>query len=252
MKERRTCRRIPASRQLEIRSLRLPIRRVPWEPAEPQATVPSKRNFGSLIDIGRGGVGAMFNQPIEVGTACEVRIHGTSGKIQAERGCVRALECGAGGNRVGIAFDDPVVALGDIKRCGSKVAEDYDIRPLALVVDDEADVRNALGKFLTRRGMLVLPAGDARQALAAIELEPPLLMMLDLKMPDITGIRLLERMQDRDLRVPHIWAMSGYVSDEEAMLAHELGASAFLDKPFDLDYLDYSLESLAPVLAKAV
>ena len=40
--------------------------------------------------------------------------------------------------------------------------------------------------------------------------------------------------------------MSGYASDEEAMLAIELGASAFLDKPFDLDHLDHSLESLAP------
>ena len=251
MKERRSCRRTLASRQLEIRPLRLPIRRAPWEPAEPQPTLP-KRNFGRLIDIGCGGVGAMFNEPVQVGIACEVRIYGTSGKIQAERGCVRTLECGADGNRVGIAFDDPVVALGDVKRCGARLAEDYDTRPVALVVDDETDVRNTLDRFLTRRGMLVLAADNASQALAAIELETPLLMMLDLKMPDVTGIQLLERMQNRDLRVPHIWAMSGYVSDEDAMLAHELGASAFLNKPFDLDHLDYSLESLAPVLAKAV
>ena len=58
-------------------------------------------------------------------------------------------------------------------------------------------------------------------------------------------------MQGRALSVPHIWAMSGYVSDEDAMLAFKHGASMFLEKPFDLDHLDYSLQALAPTAAKA-
>jgi CheY-like chemotaxis protein len=250
MKERRNYRRTPAIRQLEIRPLSTPTRRAPWQLSadEPEAKAPEK-NFGHLIDIGCGGMRAVFNHPVEVGIECEVRIHGTSGKIQAERGRVCTLGRGAKGNQVGIAFDDPIVALGDVKRRGPKLAGDYDIRRLAVVVDDEPDVRNTLDRFLTRRGLRVLAAGDANQALAAIEFESPVLMMIDLKMPEFTGIQLLERMYDRNLSVPHIWAMSGYASDEDAMLALELGASAFLNKPFDLDHLDYSLESLALAVA---
>ena len=194
MQERRIYRRAPASRQLEIRPLRIPIPRAPWEqPAiKPETTAPEK-NFGRLIDIGCGGIAAIFNQPVEVGLACVVRISGPSGKIQAERGSVRTLIRGVEeGNRVGFAFDDPINALGDVKRLGPKLAEDYDIRPLVLIVDDEPDVRNTLDRFLTRRGLRVLRTGDANQALAAIELEPPLLMLLDLKMPEVTGIQMLE------------------------------------------------------------
>ncbi len=250
MRERRTHRRTPASRPLEIRPLPVPTRRAPWQPVEPQSTAP-KKNFGRLIDIGCGGVGAMFNDPVEVGITCELRIHGPSGKIQVARGCVRTLKPGADGNRLSIAFDDPIVALGDVKRSGPTLARDYDPRPLVLVVDDEIDVRTTLDRFLTRRGMRVLPAGDADQAIAAIEAAPPLLMLLDLRMPEVTGIQLLKRMQALDITVPHIWAMSGYVSDEDAMLAFEYGASMFLEKPFDLDHLDYSLRSLAPAPAPA-
>lgn len=250
MKERRTYRRTPASRQLEIRPLTVFTRRAPWDPPapEPETTAP-KKNFGRLIDIGCGGLRASFRQPVEAGMACEVRIHGTSGKVQTARGRVCNLDRRAEGDRVSIAFDDPIVVLGDVKRRGPMLAGDYDIRPLALVVDDEPDVRNTLDRFLTRRGLRVLSAGDAHQALAAIEFEPPLLMLLDLKMPEVTGINLLESMQDRDLSVPHIWVMSAYASNDEAMLTFELGASRFLDKPFDLDHLDYSLQLLAPALA---
>ncbi len=245
MKERRSYRRMPSSRQLEIRPLDLPIRRAPWERSTPLATVP-KKNFGSLIDIGCGGVGAIFDEPVEVGLACELRIHGTGGRVQAESGSVRTLEYGAKGHRVGIAFDAPILTLGDVERRGPMLAGDYDIRPLALVVDDEPGVRHTLDRFLTRRGLRVSSVGSAEQAMTAIELEAPLLMLLDLRMPKSTGIQLLESMQDRDLSVANIWAMSGYVTDEDAMLAFKYGASMFLEKPFDLDHLDYSLQSLAP------
>jgi DNA-binding response OmpR family regulator len=92
----------------------------------------------------------------------------------------------------------------------------------------------------------VYPAGDADEAIAAIKRESPLLMLLDLKMPKVSGMQLLERLQDYGLSVPHIWAMSGYVSDEDSLRALELGAATFFGKPFDLDFLDDSLRLLAP------
>ena len=248
MKERRAYRRTPASRQLEILPVDNSGPRATWLAPTQRPPIPARRNFGHLLDICCGGMGAIFKQPIEVDIACDVRISGPSGKVQTERGRVRTVDDDAEGHRVGIAFDNLVVALGDVKRPGRRLAEDYDIRPLALVIDDDTDVRSTLSKFLTRRGIRVRPAANAHQAIAAIELEAPLLMMLDLRMPEVNGIELLERMRDRDLKVPHIWAMSGYASDADATLAFDLGAAVFFGKPFDLDLLDDSLESLAPAM----
>ena len=67
-------------------------------------------------------------------------------------------------------------------------------------------------------------------------------------MPGISGVQLLETMNTEGLRVPNIWAMSGYVTDEEALAALSLGASEFLNKPFDLDHLDFSLQLLMPMM----
>ena len=63
-----------------------------------------------------------------------------------------------------------------------------------------------------------------------------------------SGVQLLETMSAEGLRVPNIWAMSAYVSDEEALAALSLGAGEFINKPFDLDHLDFTLQLLSPML----
>ena len=117
-----------------------------------------------------------------------------------------------------------------------------------LVVDDESGVRHVLQRFLEGRGLQVETAAGATEALEALLKQEPALMMLDLKMPGISGVQLLESMNAEGLRVPVIWAMSGYVADEEALAALSLGAAEFINKPFDLDHLNYSLQLLAPIL----
>ena len=49
------------------------------------------------------------------------------------------------------------------------------------------------------------------------------------------------------IRVPNVWAMSGTAPDAEARAALSMGAADFLNKPFDLDHLDFSLRLLGPL-----
>ncbi len=59
---------------------------------------------------------------------------------------------------------------------------------------------------------------------------------------------LLELLKRTGINLPNIWAMSGYVTDEEATMAMQLGASEFFNKPFDLAHLEDKLALVAPIL----
>ena len=202
---------------------------------------------GKVVDISCGGMCGAFPTSFEVGTACDVRIEGTMGKVQRTRGTVRNVRGANGRRMLGIAFNEPLVTLGDPTRKGPDIGHDG-IDPFALVVDDEPAVRHVLQRFLEGRGLRVETAPGATEALEILDKQQPALMMLDLKMPGISGVQLLETMNAEGLRVPVIWAMSGYVADEEALDALSLGAAEFINKPFDLDHLDFSLQLLAPML----
>ena len=243
MLNRRVHRRTKIQRQVVIEPLRTG-RRSRWIFGPPESTVPVA---GNLIDIGCGGMCGAFSTNLSVGTTCDVGIEGTEGKMQRARGMVRNVRGANGRKMLGIAFNEPIVALGDPNRKGPHVGQDG-IDPFALVVDDEPGVRHVLQRFLEGRGLRVETAPGAIEALEILHKQQPALMMVDLKMPGISGVQLLETMNAEGLRVPNIWAMSGYASDEEALAALSLGAAEFLNKPFDLDHLNVSLQLLAPML----
>lgn len=202
---------------------------------------------GRMMDIGCGGMGGEFPLKLDVGTCCDVRIEGTSGKVQRARGTVRNARGDNGIKILGIAFTEPMVALGDPGR-GSKPVGCEGSEPHALVVDDDPGVRHVLDRFLSGRGLRVTTVPSAEDALDILRHEEPALMMLDLKMDGMTGVQLLENMAAEGLRVAHVWAMSGSAPDDEALAALTLGAAEFINKPFDLDHLDFSLQLLSPML----
>jgi len=251
--ERRVYRRTQVRRQVEIWPLGGPHSSPKWLGAAgpsplTNAAATSTIASGRMVDVGCGGMGGMVDQTLEIGAPCEVHIHGAEGKEQETRGEVRDFQRREDNNRVGISFDAPLLVLGDTARRGPKVTDDRAIKPLVLVVDDDPGVRALLDRFLSQRGLRVFPAADADEALEAIKNERPSLMILDLKLPEVTGLRLLELLRYTGIEVPNIWAMSGYVSDEDARAALELGATEFFNKPFDLDHVDYTLSLLAPLL----
>jgi DNA-binding response OmpR family regulator len=109
-----------------------------------------------------------------------------------------------------------------------------------LVVDDESDVRDLLSKFLTRRGYEVATAGDGEAAIAAIRDSHPDIVLLDIRLPKIDGISVLQKLRDEADQVAII-TMSGNADEDTARKSLELGAADFITKPFNLPYLETSL-----------
>jgi len=103
-----------------------------------------------------------------------------------------------------------------------------------LVVDDEESMRFFLAEALKRRGYLVDTAVDAQSALnKALTLSFDLIVM-DLKLPDMSGIDAMSKIKDIDPRVPII-IITAYGSKERALEAIKKGAYDYFTKPFKID-----------------
>ncbi len=105
-------------------------------------------------------------------------------------------------------------------------------RPVIALVEDEPDLAATSCAFLERDGFRVLPAIDARSALALLDREPVELMVLDLGLPDRNGLDLLRTLRhDRDSHLPVI-IVSGRSEEADRIVGLELGADDYLVKPF--------------------
>jgi len=114
-----------------------------------------------------------------------------------------------------------------------------------LVVDDEASIRELLDQELTAAGYLVHQAKDGRAALAMIKSQLPDLVILDVKMPEISGFDVAAVLKNdpRTMGVPII--ILSIVEDQER--GFKLGVDRYLTKPFETEDLLKEVES---VLAK--
>ncbi len=105
-----------------------------------------------------------------------------------------------------------------------------------LVVDDEPQIRSSVRGILAEEGLRVLEAQDGRQALRMIDAEHPELVILDVWMPDLDGLQVLQHIQD-DPAAPAVVMISGHGNIEAAVKATKLGAFDFIEKPFSLNGL---------------
>jgi DNA-binding response OmpR family regulator len=108
-----------------------------------------------------------------------------------------------------------------------------------LVVDDEEDILTFLSSVLEDEGLTVRLARNGREALAEIRRDPPALVILDLMMPEINGIEVLEALSsgsETDRSLPVI-VLSARSSHKDILEALDRGACDFVPKPFDLDDL---------------
>jgi len=106
-----------------------------------------------------------------------------------------------------------------------------------LVVEDDADVRQILDRFLASRGHQVKVAASAGEALALLAEEPIDLILSDVRMPGMSGLELLREVKGRDPDVQLV-LMSGYSSVRDAVEAIQLGAEDYVEKPIDFRRLD--------------
>jgi UDP-3-O-[3-hydroxymyristoyl] N-acetylglucosamine deacetylase len=105
-----------------------------------------------------------------------------------------------------------------------------------LVVDDEAQIRTTLRGVLSDEGFDVVEAENGRAALAVLARRPPRLAIVDIWMPEIDGIELVQQMRTKAPGVPII-VISGHGTIETAVRVIRDGAFDFLEKPFQLDAL---------------
>ncbi len=105
-----------------------------------------------------------------------------------------------------------------------------------LVIDDEAIVRTSCERTLGPEGYEVKLAASGREGLSILEKESFSLVLLDLKMPDVDGIEVLNKINAiwPDTKVVMI---TGYSTVETAVQALRLGAYNFIEKPFTPDTL---------------
>ncbi len=109
-------------------------------------------------------------------------------------------------------------------------------RSKILVVDDEHLIRWSLEQNLKKQGYEVVTAGSGEDALRLVREEQPDLVLLDIQLPGISGIDVLEKIKDHDddIIVIMVTANSGL---ENAVNAMRIGAYDYVSKPFNLDEL---------------
>lgn len=105
-----------------------------------------------------------------------------------------------------------------------------------MVVDDEQDIRDGSERILARIGFQVYKAARGDEALKLLEKEKPAIVLLDLKMPGMDGMEVLERIQQLD-KPPLVIVITGYATVETAIDAMKQGAYDFIPKPFEPDQL---------------
>ena len=112
-----------------------------------------------------------------------------------------------------------------------------------LVVDDELIIRDSLKEWLEVEGFAVDMAASGQEALDQLSKQTYQLMLLDLKMPEMDGVEVLQRAKEEfpDLGVV---MMTAYATVETAVEAMKIGAQDYLVKPFDPETLIPMVERL--------
>jgi two-component system response regulator RegA len=107
-------------------------------------------------------------------------------------------------------------------------------RPALLLIDDDMNFCAVVSRALHKRGFEVTVSHAAAHALKAIETNPPEYAVVDLKLPDGSGLPLVSSLKAAD---PHtnIVVLTGYASIATAVEAIKLGASYYLAKPVNAD-----------------
>jgi DNA-binding response OmpR family regulator len=105
-----------------------------------------------------------------------------------------------------------------------------------LLVDDEHEFVTTLAERLEIRNLSVSVAMDGETALGIVEKDLPQVIVLDVMMPGLNGLDVLERIKSIDKRIQVI-LLSGHGATKDGIKGLKLGAFDFLIKPIDIDEL---------------
>jgi two-component system response regulator AtoC len=112
---------------------------------------------------------------------------------------------------------------------------------VVMIVDDDAQLRSLVGTVLTHAGHDVVEAADGEAALNLLDEKLPDLILTDLAMPKMDGLRLIEEVRKRDPLLPMI-VLTGLATVDKAVEMMRHGACDFIAKPFNIGQLNNSVK----------
>src|SRR6186997_1889435 len=115
-------------------------------------------------------------------------------------------------------------------------------KPRILVIDDEAPIRDSLKMTLEYEGYEFIGAATGQEGLALAEREAPDTVLLDVKMPGMDGLEVLERLRNMNESLPVV-VVSGHGTISTAVEATKKGAFDFIEKPFASERVLVSLRN---------
>ena len=106
-----------------------------------------------------------------------------------------------------------------------------------LIVDDEIDIREFAKSFFKKRDIEVLTASGGNEAFEIVQNEKPDLVLLDIRMEEMTGVELLKKLRNggSDIKVIMV---SGVEEEEAVRESMSLGVIGYIHKPLILDELE--------------
>jgi len=116
-------------------------------------------------------------------------------------------------------------------------------RPVVLLVDDDAAIRRTMTVGLELEGFDVVCASGGRAALEAVKAVQPAVMLLDLTMPDLDGLEVLERLRAAGDDLP-VCVLSAREQVSDRVRGLEAGADDYVVKPFALEEVSARLHAL--------
>jgi two-component system response regulator FixJ len=122
---------------------------------------------------------------------------------------------------------------------------------IVYVVDDESDVRRSLGFFLKAAGFRPRPYLNGEDFLADADDLASGCVLLDMRMPEMDGMTVIERLGSRLRRLPVV-LMTGHGDIGTAVRAMKLGAVDFMEKPFEEPVLVEALERAFAMMSRDV
>ena len=119
------------------------------------------------------------------------------------------------------------------------------MRPKILIVDDSVDSWNLLSTIVKSHDFYPVWAADGMQAMAAARFHQPQAILLDLGLPDVDGLLILQRLKnDHSLRDIPVIVVTVCAREEAEEKARQLGAVAYVSKPVQADELMASIQSV--------
>ena len=122
----------------------------------------------------------------------------------------------------------------------------HPIKPTILVVDDEANIRKLVAVNLSSRGYEVLEASSGAQAISLLDKQAPGLMILDIKLPDLTGWELLKQIMENpqiNSDFP-VLIMTASIMDARFDVAKFPRVAKILIKPFSMSAFISAVERI--------